>query len=780
MTEKYLPQGTATSIKLNQVINRKTPITLAERMSTRMVRCASSLPLMEDYIGWQMYVPVKGSVDMEVFGTSSLLQGDLEWISMETAKNYKSNTGKQLTWKDGLTDLYEIYLPVMEKKKKSSIGFGAVVRECSIDHEEGLQMWPTHYSTQFAELVSAFRTSGACFRAVLGKADYEAQEIIRKELTHAPGIQGTDPREYAGCPIRARFLLRLPDRPSVKLLTVLEEAVPGASLRLIGRMTEEKCQSLWDDPLKDARVYPDYAVRILLMEPEIHEVVVGIEQCDEPVRKIPASHKNTKAKDTVVIGKAQDTSGAYRKITIGDMDFRRHYQIIGQTGTGKSTLLANIILSYIEQSEGKGKGLTFFDPHGSTIDVILRSVPEKYTDRIRVIRIGDVDNPVPLNIWDSANPEKEERNISDLCELFTDIFDPKKEGYVGPRYERWLSTFAKASIAFLGRRASLESIAVISQNQDLMLKLYKRIVDEYPELAEIIKSEYGTDKSSDFTSVLNWFLCKFQRLTSVEQLRKTLGAGANALDFRNSIDTDTVTLIDLASPTIGTNASRIVGTLMLMKLWNAAMTRKNREKTHLIVLDEASLWQTNPLPRMCAEGRKFGIALVLCHQHSGQLTAEIRDALEANSANFSAFRLSPRDAANAAIRFDDNSMVNSLTRLDAFNAITTLSVDGQQTKPFTLEINRPRRQKNAEAIAERIEQRSREILVEPYRSLAALTSSQIKELLSNPELPVPGKFDMVPLSEVKRPAEKKTEQHKKSPYWKESWNNQSNTGRRAG
>ena len=376
-------------------------------------------------------------------------------------------------------------------------------------------------------------------------------------------------------------------------------------------------------------------------------------------------------------------------------------------------------------------GMTFFDPHGSTIDVVLRTVPEKYADRIRVMRIGDAENPVPLNIWDSDDPAKEERNINDLCELFGDIFNPLGEVFVGPRYERWLSTFAKASIAFLGRRASLESIAVISQSQDNMLKLSKAIIDRYPELVETIKEEYAMDKSSDWNQTLAWFLCKFQRLTSVEQLRKTLGAGANALDFLHTIDTDVVTLIDLASPAIGTHAARIVGTLMMMKLWNAVLSRKERDRTHLVVVDEASLFQTNPMPRMMAESRKFGLSVVLCHQHTGQLSAEIRDALEANSANYSAFRLSPRDAFQAAIRFNDPEMQTLLARLDAFNAITTLSVEGKQTAPFTLETIRPKQQKDGEAIASRIEANSIKKLVEPYRSLSALTASEIVEMLDD-------------------------------------------------
>ncbi len=608
--------------------------------------------------------------------------------------------------------------------------------DVSSSKNETATKWPSRFSLQFDELVRVLQLTGAILRVAAGAASEEEQSVCRKNSLRTYNLTGVDFMEYLGRPIKIRVLLRLPTAPSIRLRTVIEEAVQGAKLRHIGAMTDTNAVAVWNDPPKDAPVLPDYAARVMMLEPELYRPLIGVETCEEEIKKIPANHKNTKSKRPLVIGRAVDNSGYKRKMTIGEKDLKRHYQIVGQTGTGKSTLLATIILNAIEQ----GYGLTFFDPHGSTIDVVLRSVPEKYVNKIRVVRIGDADNPVPFNIWDSDDPEKEERNINDLCELFSDIFDPKKEGIVGPRYERWLNTFAKASLALLGKRASLESIAVIAKNKDNMLHLFQAISKQHPDLAATIRDEYGKDKSEYFNHDLGWYLCKFDRLTSVEQLRKTLGASTNALDFPTTVDTDTVTLIDLASPTIGTQPARIIGTLILMKLWNALMARKERERTHLVIVDEASLFQTNPMPRMLAESRKFGVSMILCHQHTGQLTKEIRDALEANSANFSAFRMSPRDAAVAAIRLDDPEMQVQLSRLDAFNAITTLSVDGRQTSPFTLEINRPKAQKDGEKIAEKIEANSIQNLVEPYRRYRALTVQEIQNILEHPELtadPVP-------------------------------------------
>jgi Domain of unknown function DUF87. len=734
-------------LHLSKLIKREEELEISERMSSRMVRSASALS-EGNFLGWQMYVPVTGLVEMSLFGSEEISEDDLRWISEKMAmpvesgdksgaksthKKTSSKRDKQDKEKDELKELYELYLPVREKSSGGQLGFLSDIEESDSDENGN---WPSKYSSQFAELVNVLRVTGAYFKVVLGPAQKEEAALCRKNFlsTVNPRQGGTE--EYIGNPINTKFLLRLPGKPSVRLLTILREAVAGIGIRHLGSMEDEEIQKIWDKPLDEGVVLPDYASRIMIMEPDTNETVIGIEHAELPAEKIPAEHENTKSKKTITIGKAIGTNGIEREITIGEMDIRRHYEIVGQTGTGKSTLIENMVVSAIKN----GFGLTFFDPHGSTIDYILKMVPAKYADKIRVVRIGDTENPVPLNIWESDDYEKEERNINDLCELMADIFDPKREGIVGPRYERWLSTFAKASIAFLGRRASLESIAVLSQSKDNMLKLGKVLVKNHRVLFETIKEEYGKDNSSEFQNMLGWYLCKFQRLTSVEQLRKTLGAGVDALNFKESIDTDTVTLIDLASPTIGTHAARIVGSLLLMKFWNAVMMRERRDMTHLVFVDEAALFQTNPMPRMLAESRKFGLGIVLCHQHEGQLTQEIRDALEANSANFSAFRLSPRDAEVAAIRFDERSIVSELTRQSAFSAITTLSVDGVQTAPFTLEIEKPVFAKNGEKTAKEIEQASIDKLVKPYEDMRALTAAEIQAILNHAEEYTPEEY----------------------------------------
>ncbi|MCL2159126.1 MAG: DUF87 domain-containing protein, partial [Oscillospiraceae bacterium] len=738
MAERYrgfgFPQDTAAAVEWTSIIRQDGPLPVSERTSSRMVKIAANLP-SDEWIGWQAYIPIEGSVGFSSFGTKTVKQSDLMWIVEETAdarplepmENETLASGPHISYTSWR--LHEIMLPVAEKSETgTSIGFGddfSKIKESS-KQQLNYYRWPQTFGDQFGELIEALRIEGAAIRYVVGSAKIEEQKVCIKqvEMTWLQG--GNEISSYVGYPVRTRLLLATPTVPTARIRAIVGVCVPGAELRQIGELGEKAVLFEWNNPLLSPRILPDYAARIMAFEPTLgQEPLIGVESRDPEAKLRPARHKECAKGDSIQIGKAMDISGVERIISVGDEDLRRHWQIIGQTGTGKSTLLASSVLEAIK----KGCGITFFDPHGTTIEFILRILPKEYADRVRIVHIGDADNPVPINMWETDDPTKAERSISDMCLLFQEIFDPKREGFVGPRWERMFSLLAKTSIAIFGRRASFEAIVTIAREKFYVKSAATILKEKHPGLADSLTAEWVNNKSNEFTDVVAWFLSKFQRLTSVEQLRNTLGAGANALDFDITIDKDTITLIDLALPTIGTHAARVIGTLLLLQLWSGALVRKKREKTHIVIIDEAHLFQTNPLPQMLAEGRKFGISLIMAHQHNGQLTYDVREALSANSANFSAFCLSTRDAAEVRDRFDDPAIQRDLSRQNVFNAITTISVDGKQTPAFTLQVLRPNEQPNGEEIASYIEGKSLRSLVEPYRGDRPLSDKEIVSTL---------------------------------------------------
>ena len=736
MIDSY-PDGTKTTVSLSQLLRQKKAL-VSDLASTRLVRLSTHLEA-DSFLGWQLDLPAVGLASMTVLGGPGTRSADLAWAFEKLALPADPSDPSLSPAEDASPEtsdasvplLYELMAGTAEARGRA-FGFAAGPDPASENTSDILSDGlPQTFYLQFAGLAEALREEGGVFRFLAASPSEDEQTRCRKEiLSHwTPGPAAPD--SYIGTPVRAKALMLLPGPASLRLRTALGQAISGVSLRLIGPMDDLAASRCWDDPFCGLRTMAESTARMLVLDPFVQdETVMGI-RCREPiVPLLPATHPVKEGGRRITIGQALDSSGLTRPITLGEEDLKRHWQIIGQTGCGKSTLLATSILSAIEQ----GYGLTFFDPHGSTIDLLLRSIPAEQAARVHVIRLGDEDHPVPLNVFRSDNPADEERTISDLNLLFTDMFDPKREGFVGPRWERWFSTFASVAIAIFGRRASFETITLLSQGRKNMRKAFERIEHDYPALAATLEEEFGKVSDSDFNNLIGWALCKMQRLTSVPQLRSTLGAGANALDFPSLLESDSVTLIDLASPVIGTLAARTIGTLLLMQLWNAVLTRRKRDRTHLVFLDEAHLFQTSPLPQMLAESRKFSLGIIMAHQHCGQLTQEVLDALEANSASFSAFRLSARDAYRAAERFGVAGMQHKLSAMNAFEAITTVSDGGLQTEPFTLQVFPVPEAEHAEETARLIEERSRRALVEPFRSCRPLTRDEMMDILDGRKL----------------------------------------------
>src|SRR5437016_14350403 len=79
---------------------------------------------------------------------------------------------------------------------------------------------------------------------------------------------------------------------------------------------------------------------------------------------------------------------------------RRHLYIVGQTGTGKSTLLLNLIA----QDLAAGQGLALLDPHGDLAEAVLMHVPRARTNDLVYMNPADAERPIGFNPL-SAVPE---------------------------------------------------------------------------------------------------------------------------------------------------------------------------------------------------------------------------------------------------------------------------------------------------------------------------------------------------------------------------------------
>src|SRR3989344_9184487 len=125
--------------------------------------------------------------------------------------------------------------------------------------------------------------------------------------------------------------------------------------------------------------------------------------------------------------------GESKPVFVTDEDRRRHIYLIGQTGTGKSTLLVNMVASDIKE----GKGLAIIDPHGELIESIVGLVPEERAKDVIIFDPSDLDSPLGLNMleYNPARPEEKTFIVNEMQSIFNKLFTAET---MGPMFEQYM------------------------------------------------------------------------------------------------------------------------------------------------------------------------------------------------------------------------------------------------------------------------------------------------------------------------------------------------------
>jgi DNA helicase HerA-like ATPase len=132
-----------------------------------------------------------------------------------------------------------------------------------------------------------------------------------------------------------------------------------------------------------------------------------------------------------------------RRYGLADGDRQRHMYLVGQTGTGKSTFLENLAL----QDMLEGRGFAFVDPHGDTAEKLLAMVPKERTEDVIYFSPADMDYPLGLNMFEYSSADQKDFLIQEAINMLYKLYDPQRQGIIGPRYEHLFRNAALAVMA---------------------------------------------------------------------------------------------------------------------------------------------------------------------------------------------------------------------------------------------------------------------------------------------------------------------------------------------
>jgi hypothetical protein len=353
--------------------------------------------------------------------------------------------------------------------------------------------------------------------------------------------------------------------------------------------------------------------------------------------------------------------------------------MIGKTGTGKSSLFANMALQDIINL----KGICFIDPHGEAISWLLDRIPKGRLEDVILFDPSDSQNPLGLNLLE-ANSERE-RNflVSELIEIFYKLFDPNKEGIIGPQFEHWLRNAALTIMADPSGASLLEIPRLFT---DKSFERYKRRFVTDPQVQEFWSGQMA--KTADFhkSEMLNYFTSKFGHFLNDSLCRNIIGQHKNALDFEKILSGEKIVLVDLSKGKIGELNSRFLGLILISKLQAAVLKRASLEKGSFppfyLYVDEFQNMTTDTFASMLSESRKYGLGVHLTNQYFAQLPENIQDAILGNVGTLLTFTLGVDDAEKLEKEFKPFN-VEDLNNLKKFHFYIKLMSDGKTMESFS-------------------------------------------------------------------------------------------------
>jgi len=408
--------------------------------------------------------------------------------------------------------------------------------------------------------------------------------------------------------------------------------------------------ALWNDP--DADIVPELiigpfeaAALIRTPEPPFDE--------NSPLsctRSRSLLIKPAQAEGTIV-GKATQ-HGNDCNVQLSEETRLRHVYMVGQTGTGKSTLLCNMIIQDIEA----GYGLTVLDPHGSLIDDVLKRLPSSRSNDVLLVDPSKNDrfvpfNPMVINVDDPLKYQMtRDRIIEEFLDVFDNLYDLRSTG--GPIFEMYFRTF---SALLMGPQRPKDYTPVLTMFEDIMGRenlaktLAKRHGANDPVPPNSLSIMLAARGEANLPNFVPYITSKITRFIGNSATRHTL-CQPTCLDFNAILSEKKIVLAHLSPNNVGKDAAALIARQMILRLNVAAMERgaNSDAPIHFIYADEFHNFATERFAAMLSEARKFRLGLVLAHQYTSQLvknaTFTLLDSVFGNVGTVISFRVGTKDA----------------------------------------------------------------------------------------------------------------------------------------
>lgn len=376
-----------------------------------------------------------------------------------------------------------------------------------------------------------------------------------------------------------------------------------------------------------------------------------------------------------------------KEIRIKTEDRFRHFYVIGQTGTWKSSIMQVMA----RQDLLNWEWLCVIDPHGDLARDLLPFIPRERADDVIIFDPSDLERPMWLNLLEASTDEEKELVAMDALNIMIKLFGNE---VFGPRIQDY---FRNAVLTLMDYPWGWAITDVVRLFTDVEFQKDRTRHVKNPIVKNWWDKTYASMWDREKAEIIPYFAAKFGQFTTNKMMRNIIWQVKSSFDVLDIMQNKKILIVNLSKWRLWDLNSKLLGMMLVSKIQMAAMRRdriaKEDRSDFFLYIDEFQNYVTDSIESILSEARKYRLSLNIAHQYLWQLeqsdaltksNLNLKQAIFGNVWSIMSYKIWPEDwefmAKYYAPTFSDQDLVN----MDKFKATMKLSVDNQPTTPFSI------------------------------------------------------------------------------------------------